>query len=256
MSKNKPKHQSNHPTANPNQQGGQQGSGPNNILVRGEIQVGRDPSLTKEHETERKADTAQGRKKFVVEKLTLVVVAVYAGVTIWQASLTRTAIADAREHFVKDQAPYIWVTPQPPVVNLNEQFRWDVHYSNYGRSPALNVRRCVNAAYGARGFSYLSTLPQPSFSAKECTDAQDSPVASVSVVPPGFPSFSTSLSKDRLTQTDIDTIKATEAGAFVWGIIAYDDSSGHSYEAIFCSFRFISGAISDCPKYNFIRQTK
>ena len=249
MSKNKPKHQPTHPSANPGQHSGQQNPNPNNIHVRGEIEVERAPSLTKEHENERRVDTEHARKKFNVEKLTLLAVVLYAGVTLWQALLTRTAIQDARDHFVKDQAPYIWVTPQPPVINLNEQLRWDVHYSNYGRSPAFNVKSCLQAAYGTDGPSYLKTLPEPS-STMECKGTS----GSTGVLPPGFPSFSSTTGEDRLTQTDIDDIKATDAGAVVWGIIGYDDSSGHSYKTTFCSFRFSSGAISNCPKYNYIRQ--
>lgn len=256
MSGKNRKHPKHNPSAVPDQHGGQQNLGSSDVNVRGEIEVGRASNLAKEHETERREDTAHERKKFIVEILTLAAVVVYAGVTIWQAWLTRTAITDARENFVKDQAPYIWVTPQPPVMKLDEPFRWDVHYSNYGRSPALNVRRCIVSTYGPSGFSYLDTLAPPSMNSQACRDAQGTRVASVSVAPPGFPGYSTALGTIPLKQSDIDAIAATEAGAILWGIVAYDDRSGHSYEAVFCSFRFKSGAISDCPKYNYINQTR
>jgi hypothetical protein len=171
-------------------------------------------------------------------------------------NLTKKAVANAQENFVKDQAPYMWTTPQQPTITINEPFRWDIHYSNYGRSPALNVRRCVRAAYGPKGFAFLASMKEPSLDDKECADAQRMPFASVSVTPPGFPGYSTSQATDPLTQHDIDSITNTEAGAYVWGIIGYEDASGHSYESVFCSFRFKSGAIGDCPKYNYIRQTK
>jgi hypothetical protein len=89
MSKNKHKHQSSPPSANPDYHNGQQNTGLSNTHVRGEIEVKRAPSLTNEHETERREDTAHARKKFIVEKFTLAFVAVYAGVVLPQLELEK-----------------------------------------------------------------------------------------------------------------------------------------------------------------------
>ncbi len=48
--------------------------------------------------------------KFVIEVLTLIAVAVYAGLTYWQGTPTGTIIHNTSAQFVQDQRPYIWLT--------------------------------------------------------------------------------------------------------------------------------------------------
>jgi hypothetical protein len=62
------------------------------IHVRGEIETKRPPDLAKEHATERKEDTTQERKKYVVEAVTLIFVIIVAGLTGYQACLSREQI--------------------------------------------------------------------------------------------------------------------------------------------------------------------
>jgi hypothetical protein len=65
------------------------------INVRGEIEAKRPPDLTKEHNTEREQDKTSERKRFVVEIATLVLVAIYAGLTLWQACSANTSSKEA-----------------------------------------------------------------------------------------------------------------------------------------------------------------
>ena len=136
------------------------------INVRGEIETKRPPDLVKEHATERKEDAAHEKKKFVVECITLAVVAIYAGLTAWQGCSTKTAAdaaqsaaitADAtlkssKEQFRTDERPYLWAGPKAafsdtkgqgvifiPVGNDKVSVNIAVDVVNSGKSPAIEV---------------------------------------------------------------------------------------------------------------------
>jgi hypothetical protein len=64
--------------AKPNQESGAEHM-PNNIHVRGEINIARSPDLAKEHATERQEDSAQANKKYLIEILTLSAIVIYTG---------------------------------------------------------------------------------------------------------------------------------------------------------------------------------
>ncbi|MGB8990094.1 MAG: hypothetical protein WCC37_26090 [Candidatus Sulfotelmatobacter sp.] len=97
------------------------------IHVRGEIEAKRPPDLAKEHNTERQEDATHARKTFVVEIITLIVVAIYAGLTAWQGCSTQkaanatTRAADTAEQnfaftqseFRMEQRPYLSPVPRP-----------------------------------------------------------------------------------------------------------------------------------------------
>jgi hypothetical protein len=81
------------------------------IYVLGEIEAKRPPDLTQEHNTERKEDKAHQNKKFVVEILTLITVAIYAGLTCWQGCSTKHA-ADAAAGAAKTAADELAVAKE------------------------------------------------------------------------------------------------------------------------------------------------
>ena len=132
------------------------------INVRGEIETKRPPDLTLEHNTERKEDNAHEKKKSRAEIATLVVVAIYAGLTWWQgcstkkaadaaqtaASTAKQALIDSRVNFAADQRPILWLTnqlgePTPfnnPKDSTNGQIIWTWHFTNYGKTPPVEVR--------------------------------------------------------------------------------------------------------------------
>ena len=125
MSKNKPKRRKNGKSASPNQGGGSQEKNINgNVHVRGEIEVGRSPSLEKEHAAERKEDTTQQGKTYRLERYGLWAVIVYALLTLWgaisnhQAAKAAQSAADTATKTLKasqdsielDQRPWIFVS--------------------------------------------------------------------------------------------------------------------------------------------------
>lgn len=144
-------------------------------------------------------------------------------------------VRDARAAFVKDQRPYVWVTPQVPTIKLGEPIRWDVHYSNYGRSPALNFHSCIQAAYGIAG---LDGVRFPSMEDSQCSQKA---FRSESVVPPGFPAYSTSLGDKPLSEKDVSDIEAYDGGALIVGVLQYDDSRDIPMKPVFVLIASVVG---------------
>jgi hypothetical protein len=222
------------------------------ITVRGQIETHLPPEYVHQHDAERKEDKASHNKNFWVGLLTLLAVTIYAGLTFWQGTLTRELINQTQRNFESDQAPVVWPAPQPPVIEVGQRFKWDIKFSNYGRSPAREVRSCALLATGGIGLKLLPSLPQPS--AGNC-DGQ--PFHSVGVMPLGVPpTYVSALGPEPLKEEEAAVIKATDGGAIVYGVISYDDAVGHSYESTFCYYRLITGATMVCERYNTIKQIK
>jgi hypothetical protein len=172
------------------------------------------------------------------------------------AKAARDSMAQARDNFTKDQTPYVWATPKEPIVKIGENIRWDIQYSNYGRSPALNMRSCIQATWGNAGLSFLNSVHFPSMD--ECIGSLGSTInpKSVSVLPPGYPGYSSTFGSDPLTEPLFNAITSTEGGGFIYGVFQYEDKAGNLYESAFCNFRFRSGAVGACDRHNYIKEIK
>lgn len=182
--------------------------------------------------------------RFWIELLTLIGLILYVNETRRTNDLTQTALTNAQQNFIKDQAPVITTTPDPPMIEAGKPLRWDIRYTNYGRSPALYVHTCIRAAYGP----FPGSVPTPKTG--ECD--QTPSFRSTAVLPQGVTEYSTSLGDKPLTEDDVKIIKSHDGGAVVTGFISYSDVSGHSYESVFCSYRLQSGALLNCDRSNFI----
>jgi len=75
--------------------------------ISGSVEISRSPSLEDQHKTERKEDAAQQNKAYLVEWLTLVAVVIYAGLTLWQAILTREIVSLTRHTYEISERPYL-----------------------------------------------------------------------------------------------------------------------------------------------------
>jgi hypothetical protein len=108
------------------------------IHVRGEIEAQRPPNLTQEHNAERKEDNAREKKKYVVEVITLILIAIYALITFFQACLTKRGIDNNAAQFLAENRPWLECTPESDVDYLN-YFRVLVRVQNTGKTPATHV---------------------------------------------------------------------------------------------------------------------
>jgi len=214
--------------------------------------------------------------KFFVEVLALVGLALYTCETRRTNNLTQKTItqsdtqftkaqaASARQ-FVTDQRPYVWLTNvPPPTFRANEIPKWDFRYSNFGRSPAVNLRMCVDALLSLnKGPSNAvlrpwMTLPYlnlktfeelPAPSVERCKDRlRVAPVLGPGEVRPfwidgPFPT---------LTAKEIEEIKGKEGGLVVWGMFEYTDDAKAVYDSTFCVYLARNNFVAYCPRYNDI----
>jgi hypothetical protein len=186
------------------------------VHVRGEVETKFPPSLIEKYDAGREKDSAHNFKQFIVGMVTLIVVAIYALLTAFQVWFTRQANRDARDSFVKDHAPYVWVKkPDPPIMVANQKLEWSFSYSNYGRSPALNLHSCMALAYGRAGRAIVPQIKE--LSPADCTSRNPSET----VLPPGGDKFSTVQSENVFPQPEIDVIKDTDAGIILQAYFAF-----------------------------------
>ena len=95
--------------------------------------------------------------KPVIEVAGLIALVIYTGVTIFVAresnranNIASDALRLSRDNFRQDQRPYIWLTGDlgsprfiPPLVqpeSIVGQVIWTFHFTNYGKTPAYNIR--------------------------------------------------------------------------------------------------------------------
>ena len=161
-------------------------------------------------------------------------------------------LQDVRDNFIKDQRPYVWVTPSTPTFKDQETIKWDFNYSNYGRSPAFNVRSCGFYAWGVGAWNEIRD-----FSLADCAKAGKGNIEGTgSVVPPGYPEVTTMVTHQKFRE-DVDrTILSIDGVLMNENVLEYEDSFGNRYRSLSCVYRLATGAIAHCDKYNYIKQIK
>jgi hypothetical protein len=223
---------------------------PTNIHVRGEIEIARSSSLVDEHNAERKADATQAEKRYSLEKLTLIALAVYTGITLILAVMNGIVISDSRKHFVKDQRPYIWLTNNlgapdflrpPGSTDQKGYVAWAWHYTNYGKTPASQVTLNEGMQIGDNALSKPRTF--------------DGPDHVLPPLPPTKDDFSSAFFKDKVSLEEFHRLMTTEETIVVYGHFTYTDASGKGYETGFCIYHLMLGPIAYCPDStsNYIR---
>jgi hypothetical protein len=205
------------------------------------------PVPTDKEKTENNVKKRWKIAKGILEVLTLIGLWVYVLETKKTNHLTKEALSDARHNFTQDQEPVIWITPNPASFGLNKALNWNFNYTNYGRSPALNMHLCAHPLFGTSAYAVSQANPP---SMDYCKGSRES----TSVVPSGYPGFVTMHTDRPLTQPDISAIEQ-DGGLVAVGVFEYQDASGDSYVSTFCSYRLKSGAIAHCEKYNEYRRT-
>ncbi|WP_213805739.1 hypothetical protein [Granulicella sp. dw_53] len=113
------------------------------IHVRGEITVepSEEEKLLREA-TSNEQQTKDNESKWIA-RATLGLVTLYASLTWWLGCSTRNMVNYSHDQLVYSQRP--WVGPElgETVITLREndlQVQWDIHFRNFGSSPALKVK--------------------------------------------------------------------------------------------------------------------
>lgn len=232
----------------------------NDVNVRGRIEIDRSPSLAEQYRTERGEDDARQNKKYSLEKLTLLAVILYTGVTLILAILSVISINDSRKHFAKDQRPYLWVSlvdTEPYPIEANERLQANIYVVNYGKSPALRMVSIKKIFYGAnakeRAYDWFDNLGNQPLQ-------ENVAEKSVSIVPPGIPVDpkhspinSTAQGSPPLTITDVDFITQNDFSFYIVDRIDYYDLEGNYYRSEFCGFHLKTGALANCREHSWMR---
>jgi hypothetical protein len=206
------------------------------------------------------------RFTFFVSTLTLGAIVVYAVLVYWQyreminsreqmqgaiaaanrsAKAAEDATTNSKAQFRQDQRPYVWLLSghaydlpqisqaQGHIGYLQEAF----HFSNYGKSPAVNVRQDAHIAVGD----------------KECRELKGQIITSKygTLMPTNDQSpFNFAYSKDTVTQEVLNSISAGDTPACIFGHFEYTDLTTIpeiTYISEFCAMLPINNATFNRP---------
>jgi hypothetical protein len=169
------------------------------------------------------------------------------------AKASSLALKQARDNFVLDQRPVIWMSPprdgareldgiefaQSPLTRgtTRGQVVWQWHFMNYGRSPANKII--------LHSFIKVGENPEESTFGAKKHDPMGTPL------PPGKIDYAATASQV-LERAEYDSAVHAEKIS-IRGIITYWDISGNQYETDFCLRQLESGATTYCEKGNYIK---
>jgi hypothetical protein len=158
------------------------------------------------------------------------------------------ALKTARDNFLADQRPVIWlthdsggpefVTTQNQAVNTG-QILWSWHFTNYGKTPALRVSFRHFLILGDTAERYGAT--GPSISAP---------------LPTNQTYLATSVSRPAISRDEFDRVMKLDGYIGISGEIFYFDAYGTKYETSFCLKRLATGSFTFCKDGNDIKEAR
>jgi hypothetical protein len=180
------------------------------------------------------------------------------------AKAAQDAIIQSRDQFIKDQRPYLWLSSgesKRPVLGKvpSGKFKghgvilWDVDFTNYGRSPAHNVKIVLRVFAGESEndrpipHAEWATLKRQVNGSKQ---ARGIPLATNENI---VSTATTDYSKFDITQDMFNSYLAMEYGIIVIGTVFYSDAGGNPYQTGFCLGRLRTGAVSRCEEESYIK---
>lgn len=164
-----------------------------------------------------------------------------------QATLDTT-----KSQFRADQRPYVWLQGPPPhtpigVIGKDENdFFWNVFYTNYGKSPAINL---CHKAFLLTGENALDKVVD----INRNTCGTDHVPKHGSILPPMRPEWTSAPLGRPATDQEIKQWESTQYGIVVYGRFDYRDGFGNWYFSQFCMARQKNGAVANCEQHNRIQ---
>lgn len=227
------------------------------IHVDGEVQIDF-PSDVKTETTAAQGRTeTRERKKLKIEFWTLIVVGIYALLTLWLSWSTQALVNVTKDQFTKDQRPYIWYTHidiDPPAIG--KKITAMVTFRNVGKSPALKLWIPeVDILYGANA----ETLADKYFEIFQRYKVVRShpEYSSVLLFPESPADQNTYLrhpaaSADDLTAEEAQWISNHANSLYIVGKVFYEDMAGNTYHSDFCVMTGKGGEFANCRNHNDI----
>jgi hypothetical protein len=164
----------------------------------------------------------------------------------------RNAITQSKNQFQTDQRPYVWLTGKKPptFADVTEFYHlkdgpvyWTVFYSNYGKSPAIEVCREIHLVHAPDTFNKIYDIPH-----NTCKKKEEGAI----LVPTGI-FFSTAKTEDSITDQNYSEITSGEESFAVFGRFDYRDAAGGTYYSQFCLLILKGGAVGNCYNHNHVK---
>lgn len=184
------------------------------------------------------------KPKFALEVAGFLVLLIYAVFTIlmWSANRGSANAATKAANVAAVQArPVIWLTTdfgQPEYFTTGGQLTWEVHFKNYGQTPANEViTRDMSMRVGTDGqweASYKGTDPF------QILPPVGHPVAPTEEI------RRTGVSGPGVSQQQFTALAKTDYAISIRGTVVYSDASGQPFESSFCLTRLAAGGITFC----------
>jgi hypothetical protein len=157
------------------------------------------------------------------------------------AKAAETSVKESHEQFLTEQRPILWITNNLglPQACGDRQICWTWHYTNYGKTPAKNIRM-----YGFMKIANGSW--KPSFAAEKSRGMPDiSPP-----IPPGKEDIDTVVSDPGV---DFSQVSKVDHYVSIKIRITYQDAYNGRHESDVCYATLVSGALNYCTEGNSIK---
>jgi hypothetical protein len=195
------------------------------VHVGGKVEIDFAPTVVDKHDTERKQDNTNEDRRFfwniLIQGSTLFAVAIYAGLTAWQACSTKVAADAARDNIIQvernthlDERAWLGIEAIPGTAKIGEFFGAIVNFKNSGKTPAINMR---HAGLMDKGESEPDAFAQ-------CADALNKPNRGI-VEPGGINSIPVSTRDNwpKLIKNWQESPDFKGKKIYIYGCIVYDD---------------------------------
>jgi hypothetical protein len=167
------------------------------------------------------------------------------------AKATQDTLSEIRGNLIKEERPYLWPRPEAVAFEKGQPLRWNLHFVNYGKSPAIRAHTCVTLTYGADALSVASGYTEEDLIG-QCK--KPSPVAeSESIAPPGDALFATGQSNVILADDDAIKFFKADFRVAIRALVTYEDVYGHHYKSLFCAAHLATDAVYTCQQGNEIK---
>jgi hypothetical protein len=189
------------------------------------------------------------KPRFFLELLALIGLGFYSCETRRTNNLTQTALDNSKSQFTTEQRPYVWLTNNlgpfsvEPLNSGNTSGRlgFNFHYTNFGKSPAVNCQTQARIIFGENAeerISFRSLDPRKG-----------------AIVPPGKDEYNTAWSDNPVSQDLFAKIQTagTVEYVIVSGYFQYSDTSGNVYSSEFCLERNPGLGLAFCKDHNSIK---
>ena len=185
-----------------------------------------------------------------IELLAFCGLAVYVCQTIRTNNLTQEALRLTKRQFIQEQRPYIWLmnalgSPRF-ILNGNNpssdagQVVWDYHFTNYGKTPAIDIdlQQFIKLGDGPFVKSYGNYSSNKGAPLPPTKDDWDTVISELGIPANRF---------SELLKAEIPN------GISIKAVFHYADLAGGKYETGFCLNRLNSGAIGYCREGNYVK---